>query len=74
VLVVAVFVFGAIGLAYSLFPFVVIDRLTIWQAASAPEALAVIAFACAITVPTIVGYTVFSYRVFHGKTTPLNYA
>jgi cytochrome bd ubiquinol oxidase subunit II len=73
-LVVAVFVFGAIGLAYSLFPFVVIDRLTIWQAASAPEALAVIAVGCAITVPTIIGYTIFSYRVFHGKTVPLSYA
>jgi cytochrome d ubiquinol oxidase subunit II len=74
VLVVAVFVFGAIGLAYSLFPFVVIDRLTIWEAASAPEALAVIAVGCAITVPTILGYTIFSYRVFRGKTVALRYA
>ena len=71
--VVAVFVFGAFGLAYSLFPYVVMDKLTIWQAASAPESLAVIAFGCAITVPTIVGYTVFAYRVFWGKARPLSY-
>ncbi len=73
-LTVSVFVLGAIGLAYSLFPYVVMDRLTIWQAASATEALAVIAIGCAITVPTILGYTVFSYRVFWGKATALRYA
>ncbi len=74
VLVVAVFLLGAIGMAYSLFPYVVLDRLTIWQAASATEALAVIAIGCAITVPAIVGYTVFSYRVFWGKAGELRYA
>ncbi|MEN9628409.1 MAG: hypothetical protein RJA10_1636 [Pseudomonadota bacterium] len=72
--VVAVFVFGAIGLAYSLFPYVVMDRLTIWQAASATSSLAVIAIGCAITVPAIAGYTVFSYRVFAGKVRELSYA
>jgi cytochrome d ubiquinol oxidase subunit II len=74
VLVVCVFILGAAGLAYSLFPYVVIDRLTLWQAASATESLAVIAIGCAITVPAIVGYTVFSYRVFHGKARELSYA
>ena len=74
VLTVAVFVLGALGLAYSLYPYVVIDQLTIWQAASATESLAVILIGCAITVPAIVGYTVFSYRVFWGKAGALNYA
>ncbi len=73
-LVVAVFLLGAVGLAYSLFPFVVMDKLTVWQAASATESLAVIAVGCAITVPAIAGYTVFSYRVFRGKATALRYA
>jgi cytochrome d ubiquinol oxidase subunit II len=50
------------------------DRLTIWDAASATESLVVIAIGCAITVPTIVGYTVFAYRVFWGKATALRYA
>ena len=73
-LVVCVFVLGAVGLAYSLFPFVVMDRLTVWEAASATEALQVIAVGCALTVPVIAGYTVFSYRVFRGKAAPLDYA
>ena len=72
-LVVAVFVLGAIGLAYSLYPDVVIDRLTLWQAASATESLAVILIGCAITVPAIAGYTAFSFWVFRGKTKALSY-
>ena len=35
VLLIVVFVLGFLGLAYSIYPYVVIDRLTIWQAASA---------------------------------------
>ena len=74
VLLVAVFLLGALGLAYSLYPFVVMDRLTVWQAASATESLVVIGIGCAVTVPAIAGYTVFSYRVFRGKTGELKYA
>ena len=73
-LVVSVFLLGAIGLAYSIFPYVVIDKLTVWQAASATESLAVIGIGCLVTVPTIVGYTIFSYRIFRGKARPLAYA
>jgi cytochrome d ubiquinol oxidase subunit II len=46
----------------------------VWQAASSTEALAVIAVGCAITVPAIVGYSIFTYRVFSGKARPLTYA
>jgi cytochrome d ubiquinol oxidase subunit II len=72
-LVVLVFLLGAIGLAYSLFPYVVIDRLTVWQAASATETLVVIGIGCAVSVPVIVAYTVYSYYVFRGKAQPLAY-
>lgn len=74
VLLIAVFVLGFLGLAYSLYPWVVIDRLTIWQAASSPAALKVILFGVCISVPAIVAYTAFSYRVFGGKTVELRYA
>jgi len=70
---IGVFLMGGIGLAFSLFPFVVMDKLTVWQAASAPESLAVILVGCAITVPAIGGYTIFSYRVFSGKAKALSY-
>ncbi|MBC7482643.1 MAG: cytochrome d ubiquinol oxidase subunit II [Rhizobacter sp.] len=73
-LLIAVFVLGFLGLAYSIYPFVVIGQLTIWQAASSPEALKVILLGVCISVPAIAGYTVFSYRVFRGKTGELKYA
>ena len=65
---------GFFGLAYSIYPYVVLDRLTVWQAASSPEALKVILLGACISVPAIAGYTVFSYRVFRGKTGELKYA
>jgi cytochrome d ubiquinol oxidase subunit II len=74
VLLILVFVLGFLGLAYSIYPYVVIGQMTIWQAASAPEALKVILIGVCISVPAIAGYTVFSYRVFRGKTGELRYA
>ena len=73
VAIVGVFLMGGIGLAFSLFPYVVMDRMTIRQAASAPKSLAFILVGCAITVPAIAGYTVFSYWVFRGKARALSY-
>ena len=74
VLLILVFVLGFLGLAYSIYPFVVIDRMTIWQAASSPAALKMILIGVCISVPAIVGYTVFSYWVFRGKAGSLDYA
>jgi cytochrome d ubiquinol oxidase subunit II len=74
VLLILVFVLGFLGLAYSIYPFVVIDRLTIWQAASSPAALKVILIGVLITLPVIVDYTIYSYRVFRGKVGELRYA
>ena len=73
-LLIVVFVLGFLGLAYSLYPYVVIDRLTIWQAASSPAALKVILIGVCISLPAIAAYTAFSYRVFRGKATNLRYA
>ena len=73
-LLVLVFVLGFLGLAYSLYPFVVIDQLTIWQAASSPAALKVILVGVAVAVPAIAAYTVLAYRIFGGKATDLRYA
>jgi cytochrome bd ubiquinol oxidase subunit II len=70
---VLIFVMSFIGLAYSLYPYIVIGRLTIWQAASATASLQFILVGVAITLPAIVGYTVFMYRVFWGRATELTY-
>jgi cytochrome bd ubiquinol oxidase subunit II len=61
-LVVLVFVMGALGLAYSLYPYVVVDRMTAWQAASSPAALQVIFWGTAVTVPAIAACSVAKRR------------
>jgi cytochrome d ubiquinol oxidase subunit II len=73
VLAVGVFLLAAAGLGYSLFPYVVIDRIDVWEAASSPAALKVILVGFAISVPAILAYTVFAYRIFFGKVRPLGY-
>ncbi len=70
---VVIFVLAFFGLAYSLYPYIVIDRLTVWQAASATESLVVIGIGVAITLPAIIVYTIFMYRVFWGKARELTY-
>lgn len=70
---VGVFVLGFMGLAYSFYPYVVPEKLTIWQAASAPESLAIILAGTVFVLPMIAGYTAFSYHVFRGKATELRY-
>ena len=64
---VAIFTIAFLGLAYSIYPYVVIDRLTIWDAAAHPSALKVLLIGCVVVLPFIVAYTILSYRVFRGK-------
>lgn len=63
----AIFVLAFLGLAYSLFPYVVIDRLTIWEAAAHPSALKVLLIGAGFVLPFILFYTILSYRIFGGK-------
>lgn len=72
-LAVGLFVLAFAGLGYSLFPYLVLDEITIWDAASATNSLTFVLWGVVITLPAIVGYTVFSYRVFWGKTADLSY-
>ncbi|WP_306257927.1 cytochrome d ubiquinol oxidase subunit II [Pararhizobium sp. IMCC21322] len=64
---------GFAGLAYSFYPYVVPERLTIYEAASATESLGIILVGTLFVLPIILGYTVFAYTVFRGKATALSY-
>jgi len=64
---VSIYVLAFLGLAYSVFPYVVVDKITIWQAAAHPSALKVMLIGALIVLPFIIGYTVFAYKVFSGK-------
>lgn len=62
-----------LGLAISLFPYVVIGRLSILEATVSMPTLVVTLIGVAVTVPMIIAYSIFAYRVFGGKAKPLIY-
>ncbi|MEC7120046.1 MAG: cytochrome d ubiquinol oxidase subunit II [Pseudomonadota bacterium] len=72
-LLIGALVMGALGLAYSMYPYVVIGQLTAWEAASSTAALNVILIGVSITVPTIIAYSLFAFWVFRGKVRDLTY-
>jgi cytochrome bd ubiquinol oxidase subunit II len=69
----SLWVMAFIGMAYSFYPYVVPERLTIYEAASAPESLFIILIGTLFVLPTILAYTVLAYTVFRGKATELRY-
>jgi len=64
---VVLFLLSFAGLAYSLFPYVVMDRMTIWEAAAHASSLKVVLAGALVVLPFIIGYTIYVYRVFRGK-------
>jgi len=66
-------VLAFLGMAYSFYPYVVPEKLTIYEAASAPESLFIILIGTCFVLPTILGYSVLAYTVFRGKATELRY-
>ncbi|OZB15611.1 MAG: cytochrome BD ubiquinol oxidase subunit II, partial [Rhodobacterales bacterium 34-62-10] len=67
------FVLAFTGLAYSFYPYVVPEKLTIYDAASAPESLAIILVGALIVIPVIAAYSALAYYVFRGKARDLRY-
>jgi cytochrome d ubiquinol oxidase subunit II len=69
----ALFALAYLGMAYSFYPYVVPERLTIYEAAAAPESLLIILIGALFVVPVILGYSVLAYTIFRGKATELRY-
>ncbi len=67
------FVLGFIGIAYSFYPYLVPDKLTLWQAASSPEALSIMLIGALPVLPVILGYSILAHWIFRGKATALRY-
>jgi cytochrome bd ubiquinol oxidase subunit II len=64
---VSLFVMSYLGIAISLWPFIVPYRFTLWQAASSPSTQAFILVGVLVLLPVILMYTGWSYWVFRGK-------
>ncbi|MBA5775898.1 cytochrome d ubiquinol oxidase subunit II [Stappia sp. F7233] len=64
------FLLSYVGLAISLYPFIVPRSITIWQAAAPQSSLAFLLVGAVILLPLILGYTAYAYWVFRGKIRP----
>lgn len=69
----ALFALAFAGMAYSFYPYVVPEQITIYDAAAAPESLFIILIGTLFVLPAILGYTALSYYIFRGKATELRY-
>ena len=58
---------GYAGLAISVWPHVVPPDISLWQAAAPAQSQGFALVGALVTIPVILGYTVWSYRVFRGK-------
>ncbi len=61
------FLLGMIGLGISLWPYVIPDTVTIWDAAAPERSQIFMLIGVAIVMPLILAYTGWSYWVFRGK-------
>ena len=64
---IGLFLLGFLGLAISLFPYIVPPKMTIWQAANAVSALQFALVGYAVVMPLTLAYTGYAYWVFRGK-------
>ena len=63
----------ALGLAYSIFPAIVIGKMNIWESAASTASLKFALIGTVLAVPMILMYTIFIYKIFYGKSQPLSY-
>lgn len=62
-----IFTLGFAGLVVSLFPYLLPNQLTIWEAAAPDTSLKFLLVGIVIFIPLILAYTLWGYRVFAGK-------
>ena len=58
------------GLGISMWPYIVPQSITIWQAASPQNSQLFMLVGVAVLIPLILGYTAWAYWVFRGKVKP----
>ena len=66
-LTLALFALSYAGLGISMYPYIVPQSITIWQAASPANSQIFMLFGVAVLIPLILGYTAWAYWVFRGK-------
>ncbi len=66
---VLLFILNYLVLILSIWPFIVPHQISLWQAAAVAESQSLLLLGAALLLPIILGYTIYCYYVFRGKST-----
>ena len=66
-LVLTLFALSYAGLGISMYPFIVPQSITIWDAAAPENSQIFMLVGVSVLIPLILGYTAWAYYVFRGK-------
>lgn len=72
-LTVLIFILNYVAIATTYYPWIVIDKMTLTDAAASRESLMIILVGALICLPLMIGYTIVVYKIFHGKAKDLSY-
>jgi len=64
---VGLFLLAYLGLAVSLWPYIIPREVTIWEAAAPPETQIFLLVGVLLFLPLVLAYTLYTYRTFRGK-------
>ena len=64
---IGLFMLSYLGLAISMWPYIVPRDITIWEAAAPEKTQIFLLVGVSIFLPLIIGYTIYIYRIFGGK-------
>ncbi len=66
---VLLFALGYLGLILSIWPFTVPYQISLWQSAAIAESQSLMLVGAGLLLPIILGYTIYCYYIFRGKST-----
>lgn len=72
-LTVLLFILNFSVLAYTFYPWIIMDKLSLAEAAAARDSLMIVLVGTLITLPVLITYTIVVYRIFHGKVRNVSY-
>ncbi len=70
---IGIFLLCFAGLVYSFYPYIIPNRISVYDTITSNESLAIMLLGAVIVFPLLIAYTYFTYKVFHGKTKALSY-
>jgi len=70
--VIAIFLMGYLGIAISIYPWIIPFKYNIWEASASAEGLSLMLIGVLPLLPIILGYTAYCYYVFRGKASDEN--